>query len=120
MSSLLMQFWDPQSIPEIKEITIYYSDMINGIKVQYRKCGKFKLKQPASAKTKKKTLKLRKGEWINKVLGMAEDYVYQLELRTNLGQSLIVGKEKGEWREPDLPLHQDLCYIPGFNFYWGE
>ena len=101
--SLMMMFWDPQSIPEIKEITIYYSDMINGIKVQYRKCGKFKRKQPANAKTKKKTLKLRKGEWINKVLGMEEDYVYQLELRTNLGQSLIVGKEKGEWKELDPP-----------------
>ena len=95
--------WDPQSIPEIKEVTIYYSDMINGIKVQYRKCGKFKHKQPASANTKKKTLKLRKGECINKVLGRADDYVYQLELRTSLGQSLIVGEEKGELKEPELP-----------------
>ena len=77
--------------------------MINGIKVQYRKSGKFKIKKPASANTKKKTLKLRKGEWINKVLGMAEDYVYLLELRTNLGQSLMVGKEKGEFKELDPP-----------------
>ena len=104
----VMNEWDPQSIPEIKEVTIYYQyigyfDMINGIKVHYRKCGKFKHKQPASAKTKKKTLKLRKGEHINKVLGRADDYVYQLELRTNLGQTLTVGDENGRVIEPDLP-----------------
>ena len=79
----LMNEWDPQSIPEIKEITIYYQyigyfDMINGVKVHYRKFGKFKHKQPASANSKKMTLKLRKGEHINKVEGRASDYVYQL------------------------------------------
>ena len=99
----LITYWDPESIPEIKEITIYYSDMINGIKVGYRELGKFKHKYPYRVKTKKKTLKLRKGEWIYEVLGRADDYVYQLELRTNLGQSLIVGKEKGKLTKLDPP-----------------
>ena len=114
----IMKYWDQESLPEIKEITIYYTNVINGIKVVYRKCGKFKVKQPAGAKTKKKTLKMRRGEWIEKELGYVEDYVCSLELRTNLGQTLKAGEERGTLKEPKYLY--DKLYMVGFNFFWGK
>ena len=52
----MMKYWDHKKVPEIKEITIYYTDVINGFKIRYRKCdkfknGKFKHIVPANANT---------------------------------------------------------------------
>ena len=107
--------WDENELPEIKELTIFYTGYVAGIRVKYRNGQEFEARGSQGDEVSEKTHKLKRGEYITKVIGRVGCWSDELKFYTNFGRTLKGGADGGGECEPE---YEGNSYVFGFNFAW--
>ena len=111
----IWQSWNENELPEIKEVTLFYTSYVAGIRIKYRNGHVYEAKGSQGGEVNEITHKMKKGEWITKVIGRVGCWVNELKFYTNFGRTLKGGADGGGECEPE---YEGNSYIFGFDFAW--
>ena len=114
----ILDQWYDDRIPVIKEITVYYTAYVCGIKIIYREGEETHFEhivdQPGQ-EIREKTHKLKQGEYVCKVEGRVGCVVDELKFYTNFGRKLKGGDDGGGECEPE---YVGRPYVFAFDFHF--